>query len=278
MRKLTVFLSVLLIGSVAFIGCEQSEDTPLINNDVPDKVMIRLQELGFDVTDSAPVRFESGYLVEGDIYLTESDLTGMSVGVRIPVAEQYSTDNLVTGTPRSISIYIPVGGKKGFSSEYSSAMDEAISRYNAEKLNISFSRVSSSRSADIVVTRLNRGYERQGYLGSSGFPSSAGDPYGQVQLSGILESYYGLSTDGIATIIAHEIGHCIGFRHTDFFDRSISCGGAHYNEGDARIGANHIPGTPTGATLAAKSWMLSCTDGGDRPFNHDDKTALDYLY
>ena len=74
------------------------------------------------------------------------------------------------------------------------------------------------------------------------------------------------------------MGHCIGFRHTDYFDRSISCGGAPSNEGSAGVGANHIPGTPTGATLADLSWMLACTDGGNRPFNNDDQTALDYLY
>ena len=73
------------------------------------------------------------------------------------------------------------------------------------------------------------------------------------------------------------MGHFIGFRHTDYFDRSISCGSGG-NEGTAGVGANHIPGTPTGATLADKSWMRSCTDGGNRPFNNDDKTALDYLY
>jgi hypothetical protein len=75
------------------------------------------------------------------------------------------------------------------------------------------------------------------------------------------------------------MGHCIGFRHTDYFNRSISCGGSPVNEGPAEpIGANHIPGTPTGASLSAGSWMLSCTGGGNRPFNNDDKTALDYLY
>jgi hypothetical protein len=72
------------------------------------------------------------------------------------------------------------------------------------------------------------------------------------------------------------MGHCIGFRHTDYFDRSYSCGGAADNEGDGGVGAIHIPGTPTGAS--ARSWMLACSDGTDRPFNADDKVALAYVY
>ena len=99
------------------------------------------------------------------------------------------------------------------------------------------------------------------------------------KMSGILESSYGLGTDGIATIIGHEMGHCIGMRHTDYFDRSISCGGSTSNEGASGVGANHIPGTSTGADLSgAGSWMLACTDGGNRPFTNGDKTALAYLY
>ncbi len=49
--------------------------------------------------------------------------------------------------------------------------------------------------------------------------------------------------NGLATTIAHEMGHCIGMRHTDYMDRSYSCGGVPDNEGDGGVGANHIPGT-----------------------------------
>ncbi|MEP5445232.1 M57 family metalloprotease, partial [Ekhidna sp.] len=79
----------------------------------------------------------------------------------------------------------------------------------------------------------------------------------------------------LATTIAHEMGHCIGFRHTDYMDRSFSCGGSYANEGAAGIGANHIPGTPTAPENG--SWMLACSSG-DTPFSNNDKTALDYLY
>lgn len=287
MKRIYNLMALAIIVSVISVSCsDQSEAVPV--DEVPAEVLNKLVGLGFDVETIAPIRFEEGYLVEGDIYLTDVSIANMGQPNHLATVEQYSTNNLVsTNGNRVITIYAPEEssgggrGKKG-SSGYSPAMiaglDLAIDRYNARNLEISFQRVTSSNNADIVMTRLSKRDERRGVLGSAGFPTSNGDPYGEIKMSGVLESSYGLSTEGIATIIAHEMGHCIGFRHTDYFDRSISCGGSPSNEGDAGIGANHIPGTPTGASLNAQSWMLACTDGSDRPFNNDDRTALDYLY
>jgi hypothetical protein len=49
------------------------------------------------------------------------------------------------------------------------------------------------------------------------------------------------------------------------------------NEGASTVGAILIPGTPSGPD--PNSWMLACI-GADqnRPFNANDKTALNYLY
>ena len=278
MRKVSYLASLALATCALFTSCSNESDV-VKQDEVSDAVMAKLVNAGFDVTNQAPIVFENGYLVEGDIYMTDADIDNLKEGLRLPVEEQYSTDNLVsTSGSRVITVYAPVGGRNGYSSGMIAGLDLAIARYNAQNLEISFQRVTSSGGADISMTRLSKRDERRGVLGSAGFPTSSGDPYNQIKMSGILESSYGLSTEGIATIIAHEMGHCIGFRHTDFFDRSISCGGGTSNEGDGGVGANHIPGTPTGATASAKSWMLACTDGGDRPFNNADETALDYLY
>lgn len=269
--------SLAIVACVLFTSCSNEGD--VVNQDeVSEAVLAALTNAGFDVLNQAPIRTDNGYLVEGDIFIPDADIANLKEGKRLPIEEQYSTDNLVsTNGSRVITIYAPTG-RKGYSAGMLAGLDLAIARYNAENLEISFQRVSSSGAADIVMKRLSKRDERQGVLGSAGFPTNSGDPYGEIKMSGILESSYGLSTGGIATIIGHEMGHCIGFRHTDYFNRSISCGGSAYNEGDGGVGANHIPGTPTGATASAKSWMLSCTDGSDRPFNNDDQTALDYLY
>lgn len=282
-------MAIAILGSAVLYSCATDDVTA--DNEISPEVLSMITNAGFSTEIIYPSKFDNGYLVEGDIYLTEDQLREMGSGNRIAQVEQYSTNNLVaTNGNRVITVYAPEessggggrgkkgGGSGGYSPAMIAGLDMAIDRYNARNLTISFTRVTSATNADIVMTRLSKAQERQGILGSAGFPTASGDPYGEIKMSGVLESSYGLSTAGIATIIAHEMGHCIGFRHTDYFNRAISCGGGNSNEGDGGVGANHIPGTPTGATLADKSWMLACTNGGDRPFNQDDRTALDYLY
>ncbi len=149
-----------------------------------------------------------------------------------------------------------------------------LQSYNAETLSIKFQRVTSG--AKITVTAYS---ENSNTLESAGFPNSYNDPYSQIKVN-----TYSFSTNTgttninfIATILAHEIGHCIGFRHTDYMNRAYSCGGTAYNEGSANVGAINIPGTPTAAD--PNSWMLACIARDvDRPFNANDKIALNYLY
>ena len=77
--------------------------------------------------------------------------------------------------------------------------------------------------------------------------------------------------------MAHEMGHCIGMRHTDYYNRAYSCGGSASNEGASTVGAILIPGTPSSAE--PNSWMLACVGNGvNRPFTANDLTALNYIY
>ena len=146
----------------------------------------------------------------------------------------------------------------------------AISRYNAENLSITFQRVEKKQ--DILFYKAPLGV---GYLASAGFPTAQGYVYPLILVNA--DALAIASPNTIASVFAHEIGHCIGFRHTDFMNRAFSCGGPASNEGAGDIGAIHIPGTPTGPD--AGSWMLSCIGRNtNRPFNANDKIALAYLY
>ncbi|MTI31767.1 M57 family metalloprotease [Xanthovirga aplysinae] len=267
-------LNLMLVGSMLFCiySCEQPEEESPALEEVSSEIYDKLDRLGFNTVDYPVIKYNGQLIVENDIVINLSELDDLSNASQLPTAEQYSTNNLVTATPRTISVYV----NSSFSQNYFDGTDEAIARYNAENLTLTFQRVSSSSQADIVINPSPWYYGLFGILGSAGFPTASGNPYDEILMT---RSYYDGVTniDGLATTIAHEMGHCIGFRHTDYMDRSFSCGGSPDDEGAGSTGANHIPGTPTGPE--AGSWMLACGSVNlDRPFTSSDKTALDYLY
>ena len=262
MKFITKTLSLLAVLSVGMVACkkETKEAQP---EAISPETLTKIHNHGFGTSNVE--RMEDGYLVEGDIVLTDEFLNGAPGGnfLRIANDEQYRTTNLVTALPRNITVSI----SSQLPSSYVAALDEALGRYNAQNLLITFSRVASGANISIVKAGGN-------YLASAGFPSG-GNPYGQVKVNSRAMGNQPQST--VASVLAHELGHCIGFRHTDFMDRSYSCGGAPTNEGASSIGAILIPGTPSGPD--ANSWMLSCIGSGqNRPFNNNDRTALGYLY
>ncbi len=266
MKKILFSASLLLTSAVLIVSCSKNKDvTPAISDDISQDVRQKISNLGFNSKDVT--KTEDGYLVEGDIMLTESDLKGHEnpMLLRVGSEEQYRTTNLVTGLPRTLTIRVSTT----LPSSYITACDNAIARYNAQNLRIKFSRVTSG--GNIVITAAPSG---SSYLASAGFPSG-GNPYSQVLVNRSYLDTWNSST--VTSILAHEVGHCIGFRHTDYMNRQYSCGGSYYNEGASTVGAIHIPGTPTGAD--PNSWMLACIGNGvNRPFNANDVTALQYVY
>jgi hypothetical protein len=263
MRNLVKPLLILCVVVLA-VSCKKDAKVPQqeeISQDVLNKIY------GFGFSNKNVQKVEDGYLVEGDILITPEQLAAPSHDakfLRIAEVEQYRTFNLVTALPRTITVSI----SNKLPSSYVAALDEALARYNAENLLITFQRVSSGANISLVKAGGN-------FLASAGFPTSGGAPYGQVKVNSTAIGNQPQST--VATILAHEIGHCIGFRHTDYMNRSFSCGGSAVNEGASSIGAVLIPGTPSGPDSG--SWMLSCIGSGqNRPFNNNDKVALTFLY
>ncbi|MCC6723634.1 MAG: protease [Saprospiraceae bacterium] len=262
MKQLLSYMASTLLLAALFTSCAK-DNQDSAEKVVTQAVLSKIAALGFSTEDVQVI--EEGYLVEGCIILHEHDLDDAKVANSLLIAEteQYNTNNLVTGLPRTIT----VSSSGNVNANVSSAIDVAIARYNAENIQLTFQRVPSGGNINIKV--VNGG----NYIASAGFPSG-GNPYPEVKFN---KQYQNWQNASLASVFAHEMGHCIGFRHTDYMNRAYSCGGAASNEGDGGVGANHIPGTPTGPDAA--SWMLACIGNGiDRPFNANDQTALNYLY
>jgi len=254
-KKTAVFL--VSCGAV-LSGCgvdPQSENQEIISN---------LIEAGFPADDIMVV--EDAVYVGRDAHVTlEASREMLQPGQGS--AEQYRTTNLVSTSVTKICV-VPTSQFNSYS-RLSAGLDLAIDNYNSQNLNFVMVRGSfADCSATISARTMN------GTGGSAGFPTG-GKPYGTINIGTGLQNY---SDDVSEHVITHELGHCIGFRHSDYYDRSISCGGSAANEGASNVGAIHIPGTPTDARVGG-SIMNSCfrsTESGE--WSSSDKTALDYLY
>lgn len=268
-------LCLLVISLSIFSSCSPSEGTldpdSLLTQDVLDK----LEAAFFDSSSAKVITFmgEQGVMVE-DMFFTFQQIDELSPSSNIPNTEHYRTTNLVKSLPRVITISVdPALGSLG-----SNALDDAIAMYNNENLLISFQRINfggkGKKKANIEVTEFYE-LESGGFITlgiAAGFPNRKGNP---AKGFGINRRWFELlnpSTAEVAGTMAHEIGHCIGLRHTDYQTRE-SCG-QNINEGSAGVGAIYIPGTPTGSD--ATSLMQSC--GPANNLNNNDKIALDVIY
>ena len=293
MNRFSVATAVVAPFLFVLSSCSEKEVTPqkaaspkveTAQEKVSDEVTAQFVKLGFDVNDikfiadANPLTGGSGknnYLLEGDIVITPENLQAM-LGSNVhhtgAVNEQYRTTNLVSGSPgRTIRVLGFNDGNIALDPKMIAGLRRAIANYNdlgaAFGLRFTLSFGIDMFAKDIVV------YKSAGDAGGvAGFPVG-GNPYRWVQI------YSGTSAqtlDVIEHVITHEIGHCLGLRHTDWFNRSLSCGSGG-NEGLGSEGAIHIAGTPIG--YDASSVMVACfnsTKTGE--FGNFDRIALQNLY
>jgi hypothetical protein len=227
------------------------------------EIIDNLVEAGFPISDIQ--------VFDGLVYVGRDAQVTLEASREMiePVAsgeEQYRTTNLV-GTSVSKICVVPTSTFNSYS-RLSAGLDLALDNYNSQNLRLTFVRGSFSDCTATISAKTTSGVG-----GSSGFPKG-GKPYGTINIGVGLQSY---STDVNEHVITHEIGHTIGFRHSDYYDRSISCGSGG-NEGSAGVGAILIPGTPATAKVGG-SIMNSCFRSSETgEWSSSDKVALDYLY
>jgi hypothetical protein len=228
--SLTTILAIFLLSACKKeIEEIQKSAINLSKDQVSADILEKIGALGFGT--KGVIALPDGYLVEGDIILSKEDLKGVKIPSNARI-DQYRTTQLVTNLPRTIMVSIA----SSLPARYVAALDEAIQRYNDQGIQLSLSRVASGANISIVSGSGS-------YLASAGFPSGSGNPYREIKINATAIGPTP-NVDYLATILAHEIGHCIGFRHTDYMDRSYSCGGSYSNEGPSTVGQNTFQELP----------------------------------
>ncbi len=251
-------LPMALLVGVTLVGCGVAPE------DENQEIVSNLIEAGFPAQD---IQVTDGAVYVGrDAHVT---LEASREMLQAPAgsAEQYRTINLVDASVTKICVN-PTASFNSYT-RLSQGLDLAIANYNELGLRLTFARGPTTGCSAFITADI-----ASGVGGSAGFPSG-GQPYGIFFIGTGLNSY---SVDLNEHVISHELGHTIGFRHSDYYDRSISCGGTADNEGTEPEGAIHIPGTPTTASLGA-SVMNSCFSASETgEWSSSDITALNALY
>jgi Dual-action HEIGH metallo-peptidase len=248
-----------VIGSAFAFGCAQDP------GDESQETIDNLVQAGFPADD---IQIFDGKVVTGLDAVVSLQASREMLETGDTTQEQYSTTNKMGAGVTKVCVN-PTS-KFTRNAALMTGLNAAVANYNARGLTFTMAvGPTSGCSANISITT-------QGGSGSSaGFPSG-GLPYPGPVYVGTGTATYGAGP--VKHVIEHELGHCIGFRHTDYYNRSISCGGAASNEGTAGVGANLIPGTPSTAVLNGSVYNSCYNTGSNGTFTASDVTSLNYLY
>ncbi|UZO79967.1 M57 family metalloprotease [Aquimarina sp. ERC-38] len=194
---------VALLG-VAFImvQCqdESMESITEVNKEtIPEHIISGLENLGFDTVEIPVVPYEEGYLVEGDIYLTTEDIVK-------PVTKQRFVRVMTCQRSRNVRIRSNLGNR------WNVQVNTAIRNWN--NVNGSFLRlVRVTNNADIVIN-FDGGRLAPNVAGMAQFPEN-GRAGRTILINPDFFNGRPFLNANVRSTIEHEIGHNIGFAHTN---------------------------------------------------------------
>lgn len=230
-----------------------------------NSVVAKLIEMGYK---KERIReYEDFYLVEGDLMFSKDIKT---YSKNSTTSRHASTNNLVSILKITfMSVYVDASIPSSGEDNWRDALNNAISDLN----NISGSTVhfniitDSNYTADIVIKSDGNVLDNN-VIASAGFPSN-NNPYNQILVNLDFWGNTSVSEGSKRYNLVHELGHCIGLRHTNWDD-------PNRYEGPGSYGANVIPNTPSQDPNSVMNGGTA--DYSWNGFSVYDLVAIRYLY
>src|SRR5688572_4852577 len=155
MKRIAYSIGFAALLTIVMVSCQKSASTDPNALTADERSLVA--SAGFN-SNWFERTADGNYLIEGDILLTKAQLQEMSGATPsnfliVADEEHYRTYNLVNTGTGVRTITVSLGS--GFPAYYSTALDNALGRYNALNLKIAFQRVSSG--GEIHITGQNLG-------------------------------------------------------------------------------------------------------------------------
>jgi hypothetical protein len=252
MKKILLFLMPVLF----VFSCRKTDridETSTTDKSTPMYQYIK--QLGY--RDSEIVDNGTEYLVDGDLLFSKTAQPDMGF-FNGPREEQYGTSNYVGYTVQpNITVRIDPS-----MNAYAAEINGAIALWNnLANFRVRFT-LTTATNQSILITNASLG---AGVCGAAYFPLN-GTPGGLVRIN--IAQIAGNPFAQRQRTIAHELGHCIGFRHTNWQPNGEGQAGQDPNNG-AYFNAVHIMGTPTGGDANSLMNGGQCGSGATVLSNFD---------
>jgi hypothetical protein len=253
--------TLVLSGVALLAACTDRATTPVAPPSGTDQDMTeRIVTMGFRrdmIVDEG-----DHFRVEGDVIIEKRNLTGPRLDqARTPVrgpAYQWHTTNLVSQANMARGLRVNLSGISG-NSAWTNAVRSALNNYSTPQGNKIH--ISEGTPADITFSF---GTLPAGVIAQASFPAS-GLPGTTVTISTAYAS--SLSSSQKRWAMVHEIGHTIGYRHSNWQANG---------ESSTPFGAIQVPGTPSSDLGSVMQAVLP--SGSWSGFNSYDVLTNQYAY
>ncbi|MEM7550124.1 MAG: M57 family metalloprotease [Bacteroidota bacterium] len=211
MRKILLLIPLVLLSSCFDIN----EEDPIVESNKidPNNPMIKMiLASGFGIEDIESIN--NKYIVQGDILFTNEHLeTYKQISLNQKV-DQVQYQYLVDEEHRWMKIYLQPDDFVHLNPNIlNDVLTEAIIAWNSVGSDISLSKANSAGEADIIIS--SSYYEEFSLCALASFPLVSGEPGPSIHFNDWTFETRPLNFSQLVLLTAHEIGHCLGFGHTN---------------------------------------------------------------